>query len=115
MTDNQLTNRLETLLRSEREALLTGDFDALSDLLQEKQDLAKALADSPLEAEDVAPLRDGLRRNQELFDQAMAGIRNVAARLGDLQRVRKATDTYDAQGRRQTISAQQSKRLEKRA
>lgn len=115
MTEHGLSNRLKNLLESEREALLSGDFERLTDLMQEKQKLANALADRPLEAEDVAPLRDGLRRNQELFDQAMAGIRNVAARLGDLNKVRRATDTYDAQGRRQTIGTPTTKRLERRA
>jgi hypothetical protein len=115
MTEQALTDRLQSLLESERDALLSGDFDRLSDLMQEKQSLANALADRPLEAEEIAPLRDGLRRNQELFDQAMAGIRNVAARLGDLNRVRRATDTYDSKGNRQNIDVPTSKRLERRA
>lgn len=115
MTDITLTEQLKSLIASEREALLTGDFDRLSDLLEEKQQLADALARRPLDSEDLQPLRDGLRRNQELFDQAMAGVRNVAARLGDLNRVRKATDTYDAQGRRQTIDTPAVNRLERRA
>ncbi|WP_417205847.1 flagellar protein FlgN [Antarctobacter sp.] len=115
MTDQPVTERLKTLLDAERTALLNGDFDRLSDLMEEKQALADALAERPLTARDVAPLRDGLRRNQELFDQAMAGIRNVAARIGDLNRARRATDTYDAHGKRQTIDAPASKRLERRA
>lgn len=115
MTDQTLTNRLKSLLEAERKALLEGDFDRLADLLTEKQGLADDLENAPLRAEEVAPIRDGLRRNQELFDQALAGLRNVAARIGDLNRVRKATDTYDAKGRRQTIDAPASKRLERRA
>ena len=115
MTDQPITERLKTLLESERTALLAGDFDRLSDLMEEKQTLAAVLADRPLAASDVVPLRDGLRRNQELFDQAMAGIRNVAARIGDLNRARRATDTYDAKGQRQTIDAPGSNRLERRA
>jgi hypothetical protein len=65
MTEQALTDRLQSLLESERDALLSGDFDRLSDLMQEKQSLANALADRPLEAEEIAPLRDGLRRNQD--------------------------------------------------
>lgn len=115
MTDLPIAQRLKALLDAERIALLAGDFDQLADLMQEKQALAEALADRPLAASDVAPIRDGLRRNQELFDQAMAGIRNVAARIGDLNRARRATDTYDAHGQRQTINAPASNRLERRA
>lgn len=115
MTDHPIAERLQSLLSAEREALLAGNFDKLSDLLAEKQALAETLADKPLSPAEVAPLRDGLRRNQELFDQAMAGIRNVAARIGDLNRARRATDTYNAQGQRQTIDAPAENRLERRA
>ncbi|MGP6088729.1 flagellar protein FlgN [Antarctobacter jejuensis] len=115
MTDTVLADRLQNLLERERKALLNGDFDVLSDLLEEKQQLAQELTTEPLAETVVAPLRDGLRRNQELFDRAMAGIRNVAARLGDLNRARRATDTYDANGQRQTIDAPAVKRLERRA
>ncbi|MBV7395355.1 flagellar protein FlgN [Mameliella sediminis] len=115
MTEQPITKRLTILLEAERAALLAGDFDRLADLMEEKQSLAEDLADRSLDAEEVAPIRDGLRRNQELFDQAMAGLRNVAARIGDLNRVRRATDTYDASGRRQTIGTSGANRLERRA
>lgn len=115
MTDTVLADRLQDLLDREKAALLNGDFDSLSALLEEKQSLAQALSGEPLKPNEVAPLRDGLRRNQELFDQAMAGVRNVAARLGDLNRVRRATSTYDAKGQKQTIDAPAQRRLERRA
>ncbi|SNS11346.1 hypothetical protein [Antarctobacter heliothermus] len=115
MTDQPIAERLKSLLESERAALLEGNFDRLSDLMEEKQALAEALAHRPLATGDVSPLREGLRRNQELFDHAMAGIRNVATRIGDLNRARRATDTYDAHGKRQTIDAPATKRLERRA
>ncbi len=115
MTEQTLKLKLQTLLDAEREALLSGNFDRLTELMQEKQVLAAELAEQPLDKGDVAPLRDGLRRNQELFDHALAGIRNVAARLGDLNKVRRATDTYDAKGQRQTIEGASAARLERRA
>ncbi|SMX32203.1 hypothetical protein [Maliponia aquimaris] len=115
MTDSAITERLKILIAAEREALLKGDFDRLSDLMDEKQGIAEELANRPLTQGELQPLRDGLRRNQELFDHAMAGLRNVAARLGDLNRVRRATDTYDAKGRRQTIDTPAANRLERRA
>lgn len=115
MTDTAIAERLKTLIASERDALLKGDFDRLSGLMDEKQKIADELANRPLSPGELQPLRDGLRRNQELFDHAMAGIRNVAARLGDLNRVRRATDTYDAKGQRQTIDTPAANRLERRA
>ncbi|WP_418592541.1 flagellar protein FlgN [Ponticoccus sp. (in: a-proteobacteria)] len=114
MTDSAM-DRLAALLDAERTALLEGDFDRIADLLEEKATLVADLDAGPLNAETVAPLRDGLRRNQVLFDHALAGLRNVAARLGDLNRIRKSMDTYDAQGRRNTIDAPSIRTLERRA
>ncbi len=113
--ETTLTDRLAALLDQEKAALLDGDFDRIAELMDEKQALISALEGKGSATGDLAPLRDGLRRNQELFDQALAGIRNVAARLGDLNRIRKSMNTYDAQGRPQVIDAPDTKRLEKRA
>lgn len=115
MTDVTLAEQLDLLLKAEREALLVGDFDQIAELLELKEALAAKLNDQDISPQELAPLQDGMRRNQELFDQALAGIRNVAARLGDLQRVRKSMDTYDAYGRRMTIDAPREKKLERRA
>ncbi len=115
MVDESLEKRLETLISAERDALLAGDFDRISELVDEKQDLVQGLEASSASTEHLSPLRDGLRRNQELFDQALAGLRNVAARLGDMNRARKSINTYDALGRKQSIDAPQVKRLERRA
>ncbi|WP_299921806.1 flagellar protein FlgN [uncultured Pelagimonas sp.] len=115
MTDVSLTEQLEVLLLAEREALLAGDFEKIAELLEIKEIIAEKLGDQKISTQELAPLQDGMRRNQELFDQALAGIRNVASRLGDLQRVRRSMDTYDAYGRRMTIDAPQEKKLERRA
>lgn len=115
MSSFSLTQQLEDLLKAERTALLNGDFERIADLLEQKELLAQELNSSPITSEELAPLRDGMRRNQELFDQALAGIRNVASRLGDLQRIRRSMDTYDAFGRRTTIDAPKNNKLERRA
>lgn len=115
MSNLTLAQQLEDLLQAERVALLEGDFEKIAELLDQKETLARDLSDEPITAEDLAPLRDGMRRNQELFDQALAGIRNVAARLGDLQRIRRSMDTYDGYGRRTTIDAPKNNTLERRA
>ncbi len=115
MTDVPLPEQLNLLLQAEREALLAGDFDQIAELLEIKEALTEKLGEEGISKRDLEPLQDGMRRNQELFDQALAGIRNVAARLGDLQRVRRSMDTYDAYGRKMTIDAPQEKKLERRA
>lgn len=115
MDERTLTKRLEELIDAERAALISGDFDRISELLDEKERLVGSLHDLPLDHEVLTPLSDGLRRNQELFDAALAGIRNVAARLGDLNRVRKSVETYDSTGKKHSLSAPEVQRLERRA
>ncbi|WP_254884961.1 flagellar protein FlgN [Salipiger sp. HF18] len=107
---------LEALLDRERRALLDGALDDIGPIMEEKIALIDRLTESPPDNNDaIRPLHLKLRRNQELFDQTLAGIRNVAERLGVLRQIRKSMDVYDAQGRRETISAEQDSRLERRA
>ena len=115
MSEPTTIERLERLLNQEREALLKGDFNRIESLVEEKQDLVKQLREHDARRETLLPLRAGLRRNQELFDQALAGIRNVAARLGDLSRARKSTQTYDSLGRKKSIQAPEKRKLERKA
>ena len=115
MSDVSLAEQLDLLLQAERAALLAGDFDQIAELLEMKEMIAEKLSSEDISKEELAPLQNGMRRNQELFDQALAGIRNVAARLGDLQRIRKSMDTYDAYGRKMTIDAPRENKLERRA
>lgn len=115
MSNDPRTRRLQNLIEAERAALLAGDFDRISDIMEEKQALVDGLDGDSLGAEALDTVRDGLRRNHELFDEALAGLRNVAARLGDLNRVRKSINTYDSLGRKRQIDAPAVKRLERRA
>ncbi|WGW04672.1 flagellar protein FlgN [Tropicibacter oceani] len=115
MTNDTDLIRLEELIAAERQALLEGDFDRIADLMEEKQDLAFGLAKTTNDETKVAPLRDGLRRNQELFDHALAGLRNVANRLNHLNHLRKTLDTYDEKGRRTPLSTPAENKLERRA
>jgi flagellar biosynthesis/type III secretory pathway chaperone len=115
MTEDGLAERLQALIAAERDALLSGDFDRISAFVEEKQSLSTVLQQSSVSADKIAPIRDGLRRNQELYDHTLAGIRNVAARLGEMNRARKSMNTYDSQGRKHCIEAPEIKRLERRA
>ncbi len=113
--ENAVTDRLQALIAAERDALLKGDFVRIEELFEEKQSLSSVLEHSSVSADQIAPIRDGLRRNQELFDHTLAGIRNVAARLGEMNRARKSIHTYDSHGRKKCIEAPEIKRLERRA
>ncbi|KUF09613.1 hypothetical protein [Pseudoponticoccus marisrubri] len=115
MTDPKIENRLKALIAEERRALMKGQFDRISEIIEEKRALTQHLQTARLPPKRASELKDGLRRNQELYDQALAGIRNVASRLGDLNRLRRSMDTYDRQGQKQTIDAPVSNALERRA
>ena len=115
MTEDNIATRLAHLLEVERTALLEGDFEKVAELIEQKQKIISELRECPVAVGTLSPLRASLRRNQELFDHALAGIRNVAARLGDLNRARKSISTYDATGRKKSIAAPQAHKLEKRA
>ena len=117
MTDlKDISRDLDQLLEEERAALLEGDLARIAAIVDTKAALIEDLRNAdPAQASEIAPLQSKLRRNQELFDQTLAGIRNVAARLGDMRRLRREMETYDKQGKRTTISEPAQTRLEKRA
>lgn len=115
MNDLPLTQQLNELIQTENAALLAGDFDTISDLLERKETLVQELAESDVNPNELAALQIGMRRNQELFDHALAGIRHVASRLGDLQTIRRSMNTYNAYGHSLTIDAPQKNTLERRA
>ncbi|MBV2359325.1 flagellar protein FlgN [Thalassococcus sp. CAU 1522] len=117
MSDAQaILAKLQALIEAERAALLSGDLDALATLVENKSDLLMQLSDeTSLSVEDLQPIRSTLKRNQELFDHALAGVRNVVDRLGQVRRLRQDLSTYDPNGQRQAFGSQDQKRLEKRA
>jgi hypothetical protein len=115
MTEQTMTDALEALIAAERDALKAGDFDRITELFEEKQELKARLDGSAIEPAKLAPLRDGMRRNHELFDQALAGLRNVAGRLSDMNRIRRSLNTNDAMGRSQIIDAPAKPMMERRA
>ncbi len=115
-THDQILASLNELLDRERSALLDGDLQAIGPLLEEKTALISGLEDAtPAEADSIRPVQMKLRRNQELFDQALAGIRNVASRLGDMRQVRKSMEIYDSNGNRASIGGEGAGSFERRA
>ncbi|MDJ0822739.1 MAG: flagellar protein FlgN [Paracoccaceae bacterium] len=116
MTDGAWAEKLTALIEEERQALLNGDLDSIEKVIERKQELIVQIANTPPNSPDeLEPLRLQLRRNQVLYDHALAGLRNVADRLGTLRRLRKSLDTYDAYGQRQSIEDTTENQLERRA
>lgn len=110
-----VTDRLEALIQSEREALMSGDLERIAEILAQKEPLISELLSEPLAAEKIAPIRRDLKRNQELFDHALSGIRAVADRLADLNKARAGLETYDAQGRKSAIVSATRTNLQRKA
>ena len=115
MDNNTTVSKLDALLKAERQALISGDFDAIARFFDEKQALLEQMEHTMPERGILEPLREKLRRNHELFNQALAGLRNVANRIGDVSRVRRVLNTYDAKGRARKIDAPGTPLLERRA
>lgn len=94
------TDAFRALLMEEREAILTGDLDALEGLA------ARKLAGlDRISADDVDQgLRDEADRNQRLIGASMAGLRSAIARLAEIRKVAGGLQGYDSDGRALTIS-----------
>ena len=107
---------LDRLLEEERAALLGGNLPALDEMLERKSVLIETLAREAAGApEALEPLQIKLRRNRELFEQALAGLRAVSDRLQTLREVHEGGGTYDVSGQRRRIEKAARHRLEKRS
>ncbi len=115
-TAQDLIDKLDKLLETERAALLAGDLETIGRLLEQKEQLIDHLnMIAPQNQRALAGLHDKVTRNQALLDGALQGIRKVAARMAAIRRIRRSLETYDESGQRQTIEGEVLHRVEKRA
>ena len=107
---------LDELLEREREALLTGNLETIGRLVDHKESLNNDLSViGAVEASQLAELNEKVKRNQDLLDHALAGIRSVASRLAAMRRVRLSLDTYDSSGSKRSVTLSKDGSVEKRA
>ena len=107
---------LDDLLDAERAALLIGDIDQIGRLMEQKESLIETLNEQEtLDRSTLENLNSKVERNQELLNSALDGIRTVARRLATMRRIRRTLDTYDAQGRKNSIVLDQEQTIERRA
>lgn len=115
-SESDVISRLDSLLELEREALLNGDLEKISEQLEEKEELLDRLSEFEVTPkDDLQELQIKVERNQLLLDGALQGIRKVAARMAAFRRIRRSLDTYDQTGRRTTIQGDVERQVEKRA
>ncbi len=115
-TDQTLIDSLDQVLEQEQQALLEGDFEEILRLAKAKEALIDTLnATRTHDGARFEGLHRKVLRNQSLLDGTLQGIRQVAARVATLRRLRKTLETYDSEGRKQNIDGEIAHRMEKRA
>lgn len=112
----ELITSLDDLLEAERQALISGDLDGLSKMASRKEGLIVALSKvEPSQADALVVLDKKIKRNQELLNNALEGIRKVARRMTAFRRVQETLETYDAQGAKTVIKVKQETSVERLA
>ncbi|PHQ86811.1 MAG: flagellar biosynthesis protein FlgN [Thalassobium sp.] len=95
---------------AERAAILEGAFDTLAAQAQHKEDLFDAVAsEARPDQSHLRLLGARVSRNQELLQAAMAGVRDVQARMAALNAAHSTLNTYDRSGQPSQIARRQGK------
>ena len=111
-----IANELDYLLEAERTALISGDLDRIGRLLHKKETLVERFSSrDTVDKELLASVSGKLKRNQDLLDQALGGIRSVTKRLDALKRVRQSLHTYNSRGEKKSVDLTTRGSVEKRA
>lgn len=87
------------LLKTEKAAILAGDFDGVLAQTEQKTILLARLERAALSQHDLTDLLVDLTENQTLLASALQGIKNAQARLKELEKVRNGLTVYDQEGR----------------
>lgn len=114
--NEQLFSEIERILEKERDGLISGDYAGLELIAEQKADLIEQISNmAGSQRMKLAGLRSRASRNQDLFESARSGLRDVSARLQEMQDVRDKLQTYAANGQREAFAAQKPHSLERRA
>lgn len=108
-----LIDEIGALLSDERQAILSGSFEALPELGSRKTELFEALARAPRDEPRLRDIAVSLGRNQRLLAAAISGVREAAHRVGALQAAEGGFSTYTESGARAPVGSARTG-LEKR-
>lgn len=107
---------LEDILERERSALVTGDLEAISRLVDNKATIISRLnADKGLNTARLQDVQHKIQRNQSLLKSAMEGIRHATDRIKKLREAGEQLETYDRHGYRKQIRLRGASSVERRA
>lgn len=111
-----LINTLDQVLEAERAALISGKLELLKDMAEQKEALIGAL--NSAEIDDDVPIKRlelKVKRNQDLLNNALEGIRKVARRMAAFRRVQASLETYDRNGKKRVVEVAPIVSVERRA
>ena len=110
-----LSDAFNDLLEIERVALIQGDFDKLSEILNQKSSFLKVISRSDEATLFDSLSRDVLNRNLALYDEALAGIRSIMKRMDSLRVSKSNLRYYTHNCEAQPLHNHKPMDLEKRA
>lgn len=105
MTSNDVRGRLASLLEQEREAMLTGRFDDLGNLIQEKARLISVIEAGNPSPDSLVAIRQDADRNARLLSAALRGFRDASARIKQVRDGTAEFNTYSQSGLRQVVGS----------
>ncbi len=97
-SSRNFADQLEDILDREYSLMAAADFEGLSRLLPQKEDLFDLLEHHEIELNDLRALRDKAERNQRMLDCVKRGVKSAIARLDTSGSVPQALTTYDNSG-----------------
>ncbi len=109
-----LVDQIGTLLEQEYQLIRAGDFDALRDLVSQKERLFDRLHELPRNTRQLEALKSLAERNQVILDATRDGIGAAIQRIERIIAAQYDLKTYDKSGQRSDYSDAAHK-LEKRA
>jgi len=95
-----ILDQLNALLDAEKQLLLRGQLDGLSDLEVKKSALIAQMntAGWPADRTKTAVLKRRAQENGQLYEAALKGMRRANARLHDVRSVLRELKTYSGRG-----------------
>ncbi|NSX56563.1 hypothetical protein [Parasulfitobacter algicola] len=108
--------KIADILEKERQAMIRGDLNILSELTGQKEKLHDALSKSaPLSHSDIVQLKRRAEQNQKMLEAVKQGISSALNRLSSIRDAQKPLTVYGASGQISSLEKADHKSFERRA